>query len=148
MIIIFAMKESENKAIGFIGIGIILVAKYYGGIENVSSRGWILILLGVIVIIGLAMQYNKVKNFNEDLDMMGKINKKHSLTEIREIVHWETELRYRVAEAQILRNRQEINEIEYINRLGDIVEDRKKLQVRYNATEEEIQEYYSFSRSS
>ncbi|SIS64802.1 hypothetical protein [Salimicrobium flavidum] len=141
--IILVMRESQNKAVGFIGVGIIVVAKLYAGNDGINGGLVFMLILGIILF-ALYFQYKKTEKSRDEFDMIELIRGKHSLDEFEEIVRWEQFLRFQIAEQKILLKRQMITDEDYQTKLKAIIIKHQEIQEKYNVTEEEMQEYYFF----
>jgi hypothetical protein len=102
--------------------------------------GWLI----VIALIVIPLIFKLRSNFKQNNAMEEILNslEKHSPQDLAEIVKWEETLRLEFAKAQVLLDRGEITEDEFIVQSKLLLEKHREIEQKYNITEAEMVEYY------
>lgn len=107
--------------------------------------GWLILIALILITLVFKMR----SNLKQNNAVEGTVNalQKHSPQELAEIVKWEETLRLKLAEAQLLLDRGEITDDEFIVQTKLLLEKHKEIEQKYNISEAEMHEFYQNYRN-
>lgn len=156
VIVILLMKDSESKVVGYIGLGIIIVAKLASGSEGIGEGAAILLIVGIVSVV-IAIQYYKVKEYRkvyeaiekeftslkaqeelERLQAKKELLIKYNDERNRSIAHAEEEFKNKIKHMKYLLDQNKISLENYEKGIKGIEKKYEKLEI-FNSNNQELE---------